>query len=137
MMASRIPLWLGRPVGIDRINAGSDANTENIEDKPAADRRPPPPPDHPGEEGLPSRADSRRGAAAANSRPETAPSEQETAGEQNDVPSKTGPERRGVRALAAMFSSVRGRRSRSYVSSSAPSRWTASCRRTTTADLRY
>jgi hypothetical protein len=71
-------------MGIDRASTGSDANTENIEDKPATDRRPPPPPDRPGEEGFPSRADSRRGAAAANSELESAPPAQETAGGQND-----------------------------------------------------
>ncbi|MCO6009402.1 hypothetical protein NE236_30970 [Actinoallomurus purpureus] len=80
-------------MGIDRRSTGSNANTENIENtenKPATERRPPPPPDRPGEEGFPSRADSRRGAAAANSKPETAPPAQETAGEQNDASLETG-----------------------------------------------
>ena len=40
--------------------------SENVERTPATDRPPPPPPDKPGSEGYPSRADSRRGAEAAN-----------------------------------------------------------------------
>jgi hypothetical protein len=53
-------------MGIDHTTAGSDNNSETVEQKPAADNRPAPPPDKPGSDGYPSRADSRAGAAAAN-----------------------------------------------------------------------
>ena len=51
-------------MGADRVNDGTDANAETVEEQP--DRRPPPPPDKPGTDGYPSRADSRNGAMAAN-----------------------------------------------------------------------
>jgi hypothetical protein len=51
-------------MGADRVNDGTDANAETVEEQP--DRPPPPPPDKPGTDGYPSRADSRNGAAAAN-----------------------------------------------------------------------
>lgn len=50
----------------DRTKPGTDADAEAVDNTPSADRRPPPPPDRPGVEGYPSRAESRRGAAAAN-----------------------------------------------------------------------
>lgn len=88
------PQPLGPPMGADRINDGTDANTEAVEEEPAADRRPPPPPDRPGTDGYPSRADSRNGAAAANEstpvtdeareeKPDTAQASQETSREQD------------------------------------------------------
>lgn len=43
---------------------GADSDAETVEDPAASDRRPPP--DRPGTEGFPSRAESRAGAAAAN-----------------------------------------------------------------------
>lgn len=52
-------------MGIDRTSDGTDANNENVEDNQTVDRRSPPP-DRPGSDAYPSRADSRAGAAAAN-----------------------------------------------------------------------
>lgn len=52
-------------MAIDRLSSDPDAAREKTEPNPPAERCPPPP-DQPGIEGFPSRADSRRGAAAAN-----------------------------------------------------------------------
>ena len=43
-----------------------DADTEDVETTVAPERRSPPPPDRPGDDGFPSRVDSRAGAAATN-----------------------------------------------------------------------
>jgi hypothetical protein len=51
-------------MGLDRTGAGPDDGAEPVEQPPPVDRRPPP--DGIGDEGHPSRADSRSGAAAAN-----------------------------------------------------------------------
>lgn len=52
-------------MSVDKVDGAADGETEQSTRRPA-DR--PPPPDRPGAEGLPSRADSRRGALAANER---------------------------------------------------------------------
>lgn len=52
-------------MNIDRANSGPDSDTEELDERPSAPNRPPPP-DRPGEAGYPSRAESRRLAAAAN-----------------------------------------------------------------------
>jgi hypothetical protein len=52
----------GRPMSADRTDTDADANDKT----PSPDRHPSPPPDRPGTEGYPSRAEGRRGAAAAN-----------------------------------------------------------------------
>jgi hypothetical protein len=44
----------------------TDTGNEDVENPSSTDRHPPPPPDRPGTDGYPSRADSRDGAAAAN-----------------------------------------------------------------------
>jgi hypothetical protein len=80
-------------VPIDRITA-ADTDAEAAVESPATER--PPPPDRPGQVDVPSRADSRAGAAAANSdvreqandgpgevKPETAPSVKDSPGERS------------------------------------------------------
>jgi hypothetical protein len=63
-------------MGVDRTGAGIDKAAEAAEEPFPPERRPPP--DRPGAEGVPSRADSRNGAAAAN---ETSPQAAENQGE--------------------------------------------------------
>jgi hypothetical protein len=63
-------------MGVDRTGADTDNPAEAAEEPPPPERRPPP--DRPGAEGVPSRADSRNGAAAAN---ETSPQAAEDQGE--------------------------------------------------------
>jgi hypothetical protein len=51
---------------VDRTNSGSDVDAEKSDEQELQQRRPYPPPDLPGAPGVPSRADSRRAAEAAN-----------------------------------------------------------------------
>jgi hypothetical protein len=54
-------------MGVDKVDGATDDETEQAVEHQPLDRRPPP--DRPGAEGLPSRADSRRGALVANEKP--------------------------------------------------------------------
>lgn len=74
-------------MAVDRVGEGADADVEMAEAKQALDRRPPP--DNPGVEGAPSRADSRAGAMAAN---ESDPSADEF--DFAEAPDSEQPERR-------------------------------------------
>lgn len=88
-------------MGIDRTGDVPDTNAETVEDKP--DRTPPPPPDKPGTDGYPSRADSRKGAATANEtspqptdktreqKPEAPPPSRETSVEQASTATENKP----------------------------------------------
>jgi hypothetical protein len=83
-------------MGVDRMGGGTDTPAEAVGEPPRADRRPPP--DRPGTEGAPSRADSRHGAAAANEKsPQTTdrPS-QETPEGQDSAAEEKKPEATGT-----------------------------------------
>jgi hypothetical protein len=70
-------------MAVERTIAAADNDAETVDEPPAPERRPPR--DDPGTESVPSRADSRNGAAAANEKPEAVTSDTSSAAAQREV----------------------------------------------------